>query len=142
MKKTPLNNAHRGLGARMVDFGGWDMPVQYSGVIDEHLAVRGAAGLFDVSHMGEIEVRGSGALDYIQELGVTRTVVDMSGVRWINSTALGVLMYLFSELSRDGRSVVFAGANERVRQIFNATKLDRILTLADTLEAAVEQLPD
>ena len=68
MKKTPLNKAHRDLGARMVDFGGWDMPVQYSGVIDEHLAVRSTAGLFDVSHMGEIEVRGKGALDFIQEL--------------------------------------------------------------------------
>ncbi len=70
MKKTPLNQAHRDLGARMVDFGGWDMPVQYSGVIDEHLAVRSAAGLFDVSHMGEIEVRGAGALDYIQFLTI------------------------------------------------------------------------
>ena len=70
MKSTPLNKAHRDLGARMVDFGGWDMPVQYSGVIDEHLAVRNAAGLFDVSHMGEIEVRGKGALSYIQELTI------------------------------------------------------------------------
>ncbi len=68
LKTTPLNKVHRELGARMVDFGGWDMPVQYSGVIDEHLAVRKAAGIFDVSHMGEIEVRGKGALDYIQEL--------------------------------------------------------------------------
>ncbi|RMF46634.1 MAG: glycine cleavage system aminomethyltransferase GcvT [Deltaproteobacteria bacterium] len=70
MKKTPLNRIHRELGARMVDFGGWDMPVQYSGVIDEHLATRGAAGLFDVSHMGEIEVRGEKALDFIQELTI------------------------------------------------------------------------
>src|SRR5213080_1691655 len=58
MKKTPINETHRKMGAKMVDFGGWDMPVQYSGVIDEHLAVRNAVGLFDVSHMGEIEVRG------------------------------------------------------------------------------------
>ena len=70
LKKTPLNDAHRKLGARMVEFGGWDMPVQYSGVIEEHLAVRNAAGLFDVSHMGEIEVRGPGALAYIQELTI------------------------------------------------------------------------
>jgi len=70
MKKTPLNQLHRELGARMVPFGGWDMPVQYTGVIDEHLAVRSAAGLFDVSHMGEIEVRGTGALAYIQELTI------------------------------------------------------------------------
>ncbi len=55
---TPLNSAHRALGARMVDFGGWDMPVQYSGIIDEHNAVRNGVGVFDVSHMGEIEIRG------------------------------------------------------------------------------------
>jgi len=74
--KTPLNQLHRDLGARMVEFGGWDMPVQYRGVIEEHLAVRNAAGLFDVSHMGEIEVRGPGALALIQEL----TVNDASGL--------------------------------------------------------------
>ncbi len=66
MKKTPLNQIHRQSGARMVDFGGWDMPVQYSGVIAEHLAVRTTAGLFDVSHMGEIEVSGSHAMDFLQ----------------------------------------------------------------------------
>ena len=66
MKKTPLNQLHHQLGARMVEFGGWEMPVQYSGVIAEHLAVRNAAGLFDVSHMGEIEVRGAQAFDFLQ----------------------------------------------------------------------------
>ena len=70
LKKTPLNEVHRRLGGRMVEFGGWDMPVQYRGVIEEHLAVRGAAGLFDVSHMGEVEVRGPGALAFIQELTI------------------------------------------------------------------------
>ena len=58
LRATPLNRLHRSLGARMVDFGGWDMPVQYSGIIDEHNAVRTAVGVFDVSHMGEIEIRG------------------------------------------------------------------------------------
>src|SRR5579862_2448034 len=58
LRKTPLNSVHRSLGAKMVDFGGWDMPVQYSGIIDEHNAVRKSVGLFDVSHMGEIEIRG------------------------------------------------------------------------------------
>jgi aminomethyltransferase len=53
-----LNSVHRALGAKMVDFGGWDMPVQYSGIIDEHNAVRTAVGVFDVSHMGEIEIHG------------------------------------------------------------------------------------
>jgi len=68
MKKTPLYAAHRRAGAKMVEFAGWDMPVQYQGVIQEHLAVRGQAGLFDVSHMGEIEVRGEGALDLCQRI--------------------------------------------------------------------------
>src|SRR5215468_11827566 len=58
LQSTPLNAVHRALGAKMVDFGGWDMPVQYSGIIDEHNTVRNAVGVFDVSHMGEIEIRG------------------------------------------------------------------------------------
>jgi aminomethyltransferase len=62
-RKTPLYEAHRALGARLVDFAGWEMPVQYTSVISEHEAVRNAAGLFDVSHMGEVEFRGAGALE-------------------------------------------------------------------------------
>jgi aminomethyltransferase len=58
LKRTPLYEVHRSSGAKMVDFGGWDMPVQYSGLVDEHNTVRRAVGLFDVSHMGEIEIRG------------------------------------------------------------------------------------
>src|ERR1700687_1401515 len=56
------------MGAKMVDFGGWDMPVEYSGIVGEHMATRTAAGLFDVSHMGEIEVRGPQALDLVQHV--------------------------------------------------------------------------
>jgi len=66
LQKTPLNSVHRSLGAKMVDFGGWDMPVEYSGIIAEHLAVRTRVGLFDVSHMGEIEIRGPQALELVQ----------------------------------------------------------------------------
>jgi len=66
MRKTPLNATHRASGAKMVPFGGWDMPVEYSGLISEHMAVRKAAGLFDVSHMGEFEVEGPGALAFLQ----------------------------------------------------------------------------
>src|SRR5512142_241343 len=65
LKTTALNSVHRKLGARMVDFGGWDMPVQYSGILEEHHAVRRAVGLFDVSHMGEIEVRGPEAFQLV-----------------------------------------------------------------------------
>ncbi len=67
-KQTPLNAAHRALGAKMVPFGAWDMPIQYRGILEEHRAVRSAAGLFDVSHMGEVEFRGSGALPALQRL--------------------------------------------------------------------------
>ncbi|MBY0373296.1 MAG: glycine cleavage system aminomethyltransferase GcvT [Bryobacteraceae bacterium] len=66
--RTPLNSLHRRLGAKMVDFGGWDMPVQYSGILDEHHAVRQAVGLFDVSHMGEIVIRGPQALDLVDHI--------------------------------------------------------------------------
>jgi aminomethyltransferase len=68
LKKTPLNARHRALGARMVEFGGWDMPVEYSGITEEHLAVRTRAGLFDVSHMGQIELAGPDALAVVQWL--------------------------------------------------------------------------
>jgi aminomethyltransferase len=68
LKKTPLNARHRSLNARMVEFGGWDMPVEYSGIVDEHMAVRTRAGLFDVSHMGEIEVAGADALKAVQHV--------------------------------------------------------------------------
>lgn len=70
LKRTPLYEIHLKYGARMVPFGGWEMPVQYSGVIDEHKAVRERAGLFDVSHMGEFEVRGPEALALIQKVSV------------------------------------------------------------------------
>ena len=68
LKRTPLYESHVSLGARMVDFAGWEMPVQYSGPIPEHLAVRNAAGLFDVSHMGEVEIIGDNALALVQKL--------------------------------------------------------------------------
>lgn len=58
LRATPLNSVHRALGAKLVDFGGWEMPLQYAGILEEHRAVRASVGLFDVSHMGEIEIRG------------------------------------------------------------------------------------
>ena len=66
MKKTALNSIHKELGAKMVEFAEWEMPVQYEGVRQEHLAVRKSAGLFDVSHMGEIEVKGIDAIKFCQ----------------------------------------------------------------------------
>src|ERR1035437_9946039 len=69
LKQTPLNATHRALKAKMVDFGGWDMPVEYpGGLIAEHMAVRTAVGLFDVSHMGELRFRGADALAAVEHL--------------------------------------------------------------------------
>ena len=68
LRRTALHPLHRTLKAKMVDFGGWDMPVEYSGLIAEHMAVRTAVGLFDVSHMGDIQLRGPGSLAAIQQL--------------------------------------------------------------------------
>ncbi len=68
LKATALHSTHRRMGAKMVDFGGWEMPLQYSGILEEHAAVRSAVGLFDVSHMGEIEIHGADAAaltDYV-----------------------------------------------------------------------------
>src|SRR5499425_2491740 len=77
LKRTPLYAAHRRARAKMVEFAGWEMPVQYTGVIEEHHAVRQRAGLFDVSHMGEIELRGPHAFAVCQEV----TVNDVGRLR-------------------------------------------------------------
>ncbi len=68
LRTTALNARHRAHKAKMVDFGGWDMPVEYGGLISEHMAVRTAVGLFDVSHMGDIQLRGPGSLAAVQKL--------------------------------------------------------------------------
>lgn len=68
LKETPLASAHRQLGARMVDFAGWNMPVQYKSIVTEHMAVRTKVGVFDVSHMGEFYITGSGAHDFVQHM--------------------------------------------------------------------------
>ncbi len=68
LKRTPLYEPHLALGARIVEFGGWEMPVQYSSILEEHRAVRTRAGLFDVSHMGEFKIEGPGALAFLQHL--------------------------------------------------------------------------
>ena len=76
-RRTPLYDRHVALGARMVDFAGYDMPLQYTGIRDEHVAVRERAGVFDVSHMGEVIVNGSGAPAFVQRL-VTNDVARLA----------------------------------------------------------------
>jgi aminomethyltransferase len=68
LKRTALFPAHQKLGARLIDFGGWEMPVQYTGIVDEHLAVRAAAGIFDISHMGQLAISGTGAPQFLNRI--------------------------------------------------------------------------
>ena len=88
LKKTPLNDVHRRMGAKMVEFGGWDMPVRYSGDMEEHRAVRNAAGLFDLGHMGQVVITGPDALPYLQWL-VTN---DMASLK-LNSSRYAMMCY-------------------------------------------------
>src|SRR5688500_11932662 len=105
LKKTPLNKVHRELGGKMVDFGGWDMPVQYTaGVIEEHLRTRTAAGLFDVSHMGEIWVEGMDAIAFVNRLttnDVTKLVDGQAHYSALTNEKGGIvddlLVYRFDE---------------------------------------------
>jgi aminomethyltransferase len=68
LKRTPLFAAHQRAGGKLIEFGGWEMPVHYSSIVDEHLAVRRAGGLFDISHMGEVSVSGPGSLAFLNHL--------------------------------------------------------------------------
>jgi aminomethyltransferase len=68
LRHSPLHDRHVAAGAKLVPFAGWEMPVQYAGIREEHRAVRERAGIFDVSHMGEVETRGPGALDFLQRV--------------------------------------------------------------------------
>jgi len=94
LKRTALNAAHKAAGAKMVEFGGWEMPVEYSGIMQEHLAVRTRAGLFDVSHMGEIELGGPQALallNYITSNDASRLKVfqaQYSALMYANGSAV------------------------------------------------------
>ena len=132
--KTPLNAVHRSMGAKMVDFGGWDMPVEYSGVIDEHRAVRERVGLFDVSHMGEIEVRGPQALDLVQHV----TVNDASKLK-LGQAQYSALLYETGGFVDD--ILVHKVADEHYFLCVNASNQDKDyehITANNRFEAAVE----
>lgn len=86
LNRTPLYERHRALGARMVTFGGWEMPVQYSGILTEHTAVRNGAGLFDISHMGRFMVSGRDTVPFLQRI-VTCDVTEIS----IGQAAYGLM---------------------------------------------------
>jgi len=79
LKRTSLFAAHQKLGGKLIDFGGWEMPVQYTSIIEEHLAVRHAAGIFDISHMGEVSVTGTGAAAFLNSVLTNNIGLLVSG---------------------------------------------------------------
>jgi aminomethyltransferase len=118
LKRTPLHAAHVKVGARMVEFGGWDMPVQYTGIIEEHRRVRSAVGLFDVSHMGEFEVEGPAALAALQTL----TTNDVATLE-IGQVQYSLLPYPHGGLVDD--LTVYRLAADRFMVTVNASNTDK-----------------
>src|SRR2546425_7575328 len=118
LKRTPLHHAHVKAGARMVPFGGWDMPVQYTGIVEEHRAVRSAVGLFDVSHMGEFEVEGPGALAALQHL----TTNDVAALH-VGQIQYSVLCYPNGTIVDD--LTVYRVSDDRFMLTVNAANIDK-----------------
>ena len=126
LRRTALNATHRALKAKMVDFGGWDMPVEYSGLIAEHMAVRTGVGLFDVSHMGDIQFRGPGSLAAVNQLcmnDASRLAVGQahySAMLYPNGTFVDdVVVHKLSE--NDYLLVINAGTREKDNAWVRAT---------------------
>jgi glycine cleavage system T protein (aminomethyltransferase) len=118
LKRTPLYREHVAAGARMVPFGGWEMPVQYTGIVEEHRTTRGAAGLFDVSHMGEFEVEGPGALAALQHL----TTNDVASLQ-VGQIQYSVLCYDNGTIVDD--LTVYRLGNDRYMITVNAGNIDK-----------------
>jgi aminomethyltransferase len=118
LKRTPLYDVHVEAGAKMVPFGGWEMPVQYAGIIEEHRAVRRAVGLFDISHMGEFEVAGPDALAIVQRL----TTNDASALT-TGQVQYSVLCYDEGGIVDD--LTLYRLADDRYMLTVNASNIDK-----------------
>ena len=119
LKRTPLFETHRASGARIVPFAGWEMPVQYSGVVDEHRAVRERAGLFDVSHMGELWLRGPGALGVVDGL-VTNDVAALPVGKALYTCACNERGTILDDL------IIYRFGAEEVLVVCNAGNLEKM----------------
>src|ERR671927_1583663 len=118
LRRTPLFERHRDAGARLVPFAGWDMPVQYAGIREEHLAVRRDVGVFDVSHMGEVETRGPQALDFLQRVlsnDVAKIAVGGAQYSVLCKEDGGVLDDLFTYRLDDARYLTVTNASNHER---------------------------
>ncbi len=139
LKRTPLYDVHVAAGAKMVPFAGWEMPIEYSGLVDEHNAVREQAGIFDVSHMGEIAIKGKQALDFVQYLVANdvKSLVD-------NQVLYTHMCY------QDGGTVddllVYRLSGDHFYLVVNASNVDKdydwIVGLAEQFDVITENLSD
>jgi aminomethyltransferase len=114
LQRTPLFAAHQRLGGRLIEFGGWEMPVQYSGIVDEHLAVRKAAGIFDISHMGEILVSGPSAaafLNHILTNDIAKLAVGQGQYTLMCNPRGGVVDDLYAYRLRDDDYLLIVNAS-------------------------------
>ncbi len=119
-RRTPLYESHVALGGRMVPFAGWEMPIQYTGIVDEHQAVRTAAGLFDVSHMGELEMRGEYALQVVNYL-VTNDVTKLVDGQALYTCCCNVKGTILVDLILDraavDRFLIVCNASNRAKMV-------------------------
>jgi aminomethyltransferase len=139
LRRTPLHDRHVAAGARLVPFAGWEMPVQYESVKAEHLAVRESAGVFDVSHMGEIETRGPDAGRFLQHLlsnDVDKVAVGGAQYALLCREDGGVLDDLFSYRLEDDRWLTVTNASNHVRDLewFRAHAQGFDVEIADRLD--------
>src|SRR3954469_2844515 len=120
LKRTPLHDRHAAAGARLVPFAGWEMPVQYAGIRAEHVAVRTGVGVFDVSHMGEIETAGPGAEAFLQRIlsnGVSKIGADGAQYSVLTKEDGGVLDALFTYRLGDDRFLTVTNASNHEKDL-------------------------
>ncbi len=118
MKRTALNEEHKKLNARMVDFAGWEMPIQYSGIIQEHKAVREKAGVFDVSHMCVLDLKGVSAFDFLQLV----TINDVAKLK-VHASQYSMI------LDKDGQildDIIVSKMNGKYRLVINSSNASKI----------------
>ena len=119
LKRTPLYHTHKKIGAKLIEFGGWEMPVQYSNIIEEHLTVRSKVGIFDLSHMGEIVISGQGALKLVQKLITNDAAGKLVDGRILYSPMCNPAGGIIDDL------LVYRLAEDRYMLVVNASNIKR-----------------
>ena len=138
MKRTPLYQVHKSLNAKFTEFGGWEMPLQYSSIVKEHLAVRTAVGLFDLSHMGEFKIHGHGANELVQKLS-TNDVGRLTDGRVLYTLFCNETGGIVDDL------VIYRYADNHYMLVVNAANIEKDLAWVETHNetgAEVENISD